>query len=135
MATIQMSEEVKAFLKALSKLTALYENNPDLPVPYLGNINVFPETREELALIARKTAYLKPKKVANDDYYFKIAIDLAPGIELHYNMERTKVCERVQVGTKLVDVPAKPAEDAKTIEVPQYEWKCADSILAPGVGK
>jgi len=134
MATIQMSEEVKAFLKALSKLTALYENHPELPVPYMAQLDAFPADREELANAARKIAHLKPRKDASE-YYYKISVDLAPGHILQFCMEREKVCERIKTGTKLVEVPAKPAEEAKVVEVPVYEWKCADSILAPGVGK
>jgi hypothetical protein len=136
MSTTQMSEEVKAFLKALSKLSALYENHPELPVPALGDIYAFPETREELAAATRKIAHLKPKKEATEyDSFFRVVVELSPLTKLHFCVERAKVCERVLVGTELVEVPAQPAVEAHVEERPKYEWKCADAILAPGVGK
>jgi hypothetical protein len=132
MTVVQMSDEVKQFILGLNKLMALYEKHPDLPVPYLSDIYAFPGDREKLADAVRKTAYLKPKKDANDSWY-NVSIQLSTKIKIVFCIDRGQVCERVKVGTKLLEVPERPAVAAHVEEVPQYEWKCADALLAPGV--
>ena len=50
----------------------------------------------------------------------------------HYvdiNAVRSKVCERVQVGTETVEV-TDPEAPKVTVERPVYEWKCPDSLSA-----
>ena len=129
----QMSEEVKQFIKGLNRLAMLYETHPELPVPGgLSVIYAFVYTREEMVKATKAIAHLKPKKGADPSYY-SVEAELSSNMKLQINVPRGEVCERVQVGVKLVEVPARPAVEAHVEEVPQYEWKCNDSLLAPGV--
>lgn len=127
----QMTEEVKQFVKALNRLVAIYTANPDLPVPYLSDMYAFVDTREEMSKTARQLARWRPNKRVADHWYM-LEMELSAKHKLSFNINREKVCERVQVGTKLVEVAAQPAVEAHVEEQPQYEWKCPEAILSGG---
>ena len=124
-----MSEETKQFIRALNRLAVIYETTPDLPLPYIS-FNAFVNTREEMAKATKRLAKWKPTKNADGSYY-EVAVELAAGHKLTINVPRQEVCERVKVGTKIVEVPAQPAVEAHVKEEPVYEWKCPDAILSP----
>lgn len=77
-------------------------------------------------------------KVANDwefglERYFGDRSRFDP-IRVRLVTERSEVCEKVKVGTKLVDKPDPDYEapEVPTIKVEEdiFEWKCPPSILA-----
>jgi hypothetical protein len=131
--TPPMSEETKQFIRALNRLVAIYETHPELPVPNISALYVFLKTREQVSSVARSLAKWKLSKSVSREY-FDLSLELSAKHKLTYTVPRDKVCERVQVGVKTVEVPAQPAVEAHVEEIPQYEWKCPDALLAPGVG-
>jgi hypothetical protein len=123
------AEKVAAFVKGLRKLAALYEKNPDFPIPYLNyQLDVFVDTKEEMAAAAKALAPYKAKKDA-DSTFFNVSVEL-DGITLKVNAYRNQVCERKQVGTREVrrQVPVTTREEV--VVEPVYEWSCPDSLLA-----
>lgn len=124
-----MSDTTKQFVKDLRKLADLYEKHPEMEAPYLGTQYAFVRDRAALIATAKELAYLKPKKSYGGDY-FMLEIPIGPNVTLAYAIDRQKICERIQVGTKIVEVAAQPAIEAHTKEVPQYEWKCTEALLS-----
>jgi hypothetical protein len=129
-------DEVKRaeMVASLRKLAALLEKNLELPLPYLGKININAVDRDQLAKCAKALAPLKPKKEASEGY-FELVVPFGESFELSVFVMRAQVCERRQVGTKTFtrQVPVTTREE--TVVEPVYEWTCPDSLLAPGVGK
>jgi hypothetical protein len=67
-----------------------------------------------------------PKKSAYDDIYYTYVNETAniAGLRIVLIMDRNLICERVQVGTEKVVVPAVEAQPEKVIEKPIYETEC-----------
>lgn len=123
------AEKAAAFVKGLRKLAALYEKHPDFPLPYLTyQVDVFVDTKEQMAAAAKVLAQFKAKKDANSTF-FNVSAEL-DGILLKVNAYRNQVCERKQVGTREVrrQVPVTTREEI--VLEPVYEYACPDSLLA-----
>lgn len=80
------------------------------------------DAREKMRLIAK--ALGNAEKVYQGDY-FDLRKKFGP-VRLEFTVNRSKVCERVVVGTK--EIPERILE-AHTKEI--VEWVCTDPILAP----
>jgi hypothetical protein len=132
---------------ALREAADLLDQHPELPAPYITTLSV---GRARLAwyialdtkdLIAQKaTAALIVKTLGGkwdkgereNDFDFCQRRGL---LNLHIQVDRPAVCERVVVGTETVTVPGKPAEPERTVEREKVEWRCqpllADAEAVP----
>jgi hypothetical protein len=122
------AEKVAAFVRGLRKIAALYEKHPTLPLPCIGQLDAFVETKEELADAAKVLASLKVKKVLSDTF-FSVESEIE-NFTLKISVYRNQVCEKRQVGTREVrrQVPVTTREEI--VQEPVYEWTCPDSLLA-----
>jgi hypothetical protein len=109
----------ETFIAGLRELATFLEGHPDVPVPPYGHqFDVFVESKEDLAPVARAATWEKRYLGG----YFAL-VHTCPGpIEYHVNIERGRVCRRMVTGQ--VWVPAVPAQI-----VDQVEWVCDDVSL------
>lgn len=110
------------------------EANPDAPLPYPlsdeTSMLVFAYTPEEFRA-AVKLAGSGEKRVQDDG---RMIFEGRRGPLRFKVVLMSRVCERVQVGTKTEtrQVPVgEPEYDEVVEEVPVYEWRCPESILRP----
>ncbi len=98
------------------------ETHPELPMPYLSQIDAFGLSRN-LAAHARA---LSPCDKTSGEAFFVLSRTFGSAT-YRINFNHKMVCEAVVVGTE--DVPEKviPAHTKDIIE-----WKCPDSILETG---
>lgn len=89
-------------------------------------LNIFPGDAQKALALARAIGGKWDKKEAGDWLYLRRAIGRHT---IEINMNRNLVCERVQVGTKTVEVPD-PEAALVTVEEPVYEWHCPESLNA-----
>ena len=126
------------YVGRLRKLADLLEATPDLILPHSvekDEIAFYPYGAAETA----RTAKLLPSSWAKNDpnasdynaaYY--VLTGEWEGVKLTIIESRNAVCERVQVGTKRVLVPAVKASHASSVVRPVYEYRCAP-LLAKAV--
>ena len=109
------------YARGLRAIADWYEANPDIPIPYSGEISVFgvKETQEEAARIAEA---LKPCRKAWDGEFFRLKREF-DGLILSFVFMRSAVCTARVVGHRVI-----PATEERIIEV--IEWDCPDSLLA-----
>jgi len=109
-----MAETRRAeFVAGLRELADLLEKHPDIPEPIMS-ANAFVDTREELAKVARLGFWEK----CEQGEWFILARNFSAGLRLEVNINRSKVCKRKVVGTRVV-----PARPERTEEI--IEWICA----------
>jgi len=123
------------YINRLRKLADLLEATPDLILPYeIGRqrITFYPSGAAETAQTARllPTSWQKndPNASPYDADYYRLT-GKWEGAELTIIEFRTSVCERVQVGTETVTVPAVEAAPETVEERPIYEYIC-EPLLA-----
>jgi len=126
-----------AYTKGLRQLADILDANPDLPLPYTGDLsslNWIEVSREndEIRDSARLFARLIPgtiTKTPRDD-----VVDLIghiAGLKVCFIAAREAVCTRVVTGTHEVTTPATPAMPAtepqpeRTETVEDFEWICS----------
>ena len=106
-----------ALIRGLRACADFLTQHPTVKVPLDVGLNVFVQTKDELAAHARVTSWDK-------DYlgdFFFLTKSFGP-VKLQINVNREVVCMRIVVGTR--------QEPAKTVEV--VEWRCEDAaLLAP----
>lgn len=109
------------FIAGLREMADWYEAHPDMRAPRYASINIFAEDKADFISL-RRASGLRDKH--DGDVWMYFSKHFRGELEIQINVEREKVCRRVQVGERVV-----PAQVAKpeTVE-PVYEWKC-DSIL------
>lgn len=105
-------------IQGLRTLADFFEAHPGVPVPWHMQVDVFVETKAELATIARQTTWEKQYR----DTWFTLHRDFGT-VSLEVNIEREKVCRRVVTGTEVL--PARPAQVVDT-----FEWRCDDALLS-----
>jgi hypothetical protein len=123
-----MSDERKQLCDGLRELADYLESNEAVPLPYLGQFDAFVCNKDELADAAR--AMGSCDKVASGAWFY-LRKSFSAGIQLHVNINRDIVCERVQTGTKKVKMPAQQALPEREVDEPVYEYHCPDSIMRP----
>jgi hypothetical protein len=111
-------------IRGLRELADFLDAYPDVPVPYSNELNVFAQSKETLARLARLTSWQKQYCGG----YFALTRSFGDGmIVLSLNIERQVVCRQIVVGERVV--PAQPAQPER-IE-PITEWVCDDALLSP----
>ena len=118
------------YIQGLREIAKFYEDHPETPLPYEGNIcpfTIFDASVQHIAAAAK--AFGKADKIYGEDH-FELVKTFPSGIVLRFWTSRENVCEKVVVGTKLVPevhLPAVPAKDAYTIPAKTeevVEWRC-----------
>lgn len=122
----------------LAALSVFFMNHPDLPEPYIsGNSVSFqavdPVTYRTDATLVHTLAFAiggtwkknDPKKNSYESEYYRLTrIEKVAGFTFEVWAMRAAICERVEVGTKKVVIPAVKAEEERVIEEPIFEWQC-----------
>jgi hypothetical protein len=123
------------YIARLRKLADLLEETPGLIMPYDINkdeIRFFPSGAKETAATARlfPSSWSKndPKKSTYDASYYKLT-GAWEGVAVVVLEDRAAVCERVQVGTTVVE---HEAAEAYTEERPVYEYECSPLLAKAG---
>jgi hypothetical protein len=106
------------FIAGLRRMADFFETHPSVEVPYSETMNVFIDTKEELADIARTSTWEKKQT----DNYFWLEKNFGGRVQLQMNIERGKVCRKVVTGTKVL-----PAREAQEVEI--FEWVCEEPLL------
>jgi len=113
------------FIARLDSLLELYKAHPELPAPYLSQLHAFLETKEELFAIAKAVG----RKVHLGGYA-QVRIDIDYGLVLLFSVDRDKVCERVQVGTRKVTRDVTVKTGTEVVDEPVYKWVCPPELGA-----
>ncbi len=120
------AERRSRILAGLREFIAFMESHPGAPLPCLSPLNAFVDTKEELAAAARAIGGHIQKQPY--DGWYTLRKDFG-AIRYDVNIEREKVCERVEVGTRTIAAQPErvlPATE-ETIE-PVYDWKCTEIL-------
>jgi hypothetical protein len=113
-----MSRETK--IADMREVLQFLEDNPKIPMPYFGMVDVFVREADDVDGLARAMAPCN-KKVGGS--YFSLTRAFG-SVSLEVNFDREQVCERIVTGSK--DIPEKTIE-AHTEDI--VEWKCPDGVL------
>lgn len=103
------------FANALRAVADWYDEHPEVPAPYEAAFNVFVESKEMLATIARLAA---PMSKGQSESWFWLRRDLGPA-RVEFNVPRQQVCERRVVGHRVV-----PEQHIPEHKVEIVEWDC-----------
>lgn len=114
----------KEFAAGLRAAAEWFEAHPDVPAPCEAAWNVFVDTREEMAAIARQLGSAD-KNVIGDWYVLRVT---APQFMIEWNIHRGKVCTSRVIGTKQIPETFIPAHAEEILE-----WDCMP-ILAETAG-
>lgn len=131
-----VSEETTTTADGLRALADILDAHPhELRHADFRSYLVYCKDREEMTAIIRAVGGRWDKDQPDGSApYFGATLKLAGGVSLRVYTNRENVCERVQVGTEKVLVPAEQEPElapAAMVEVerPVYEWRCSDSLL------
>lgn len=142
-----LTEAQVAFVAGLREMASFLEAHPRLINEHsAADLNVFAWTPEEMADLSREMGNAEKFEV---EHYIGLRKMFGPH-SIDLNVSRSKVCERVQVGTERVErtvnedevpegaivVGHVPVEVLRQVvieeDVPVYEVKCPESFLALG---
>ena len=107
------------FIQGLRDLADFLDQHPAVPYPPYVQLNVFCQTKDEIAAVARAGGGWA-KEYNGPWFYLKKTF--GPDLELHIDIDREQVCRKVVIGTRHVD--AQPAHD-----VEEVEWVCDELTL------
>lgn len=108
-------------IAGLRDLAAFLEQHPTVEAPRYNILNVFVNSRDELATAARGASW---EKVYNENW-FSLRKTFCEDLALEINAGRETVCRKVVKGTRTI--PAQPER-----EVEDVEWICEDASLLNG---
>ena len=111
-------ERRAAFIANLRELATFLEQHPNVPHPVYNQLNVFIQTPEELASVAKGGSW---SKQYNGPWFYLERV-FGEDLALHIDIEREKVCRKVVVGKRLI--AAQPEH-----EVEDVEWQCEPVTL------
>lgn len=124
---IQELTERQQFCKALRDCADFFEAHSDIKIPSsMHTFYLFPEVKE-IAAYAR--AFGNCRK-SGDDTFFNLTKQFGEAIEVQAAWYRNRVCERVVVGKKKVEVPVMQEVGKRVEEQDIVEWKCP-KVLQP----
>jgi len=128
-----MDQQRSEFVTFLRQAADFFEQHPDFPTPtYFAGFDSYFQASDDILKLTKGAGRLE--KIATE-YCMTLRkpFNGKNGFGTQYHIDlttsRENVCERVQVGTKMV--AAKPRQIIKAVkahEEPVYEWKCS-SIL------
>lgn len=118
-----MNSAIKASEKAqgLRELADFLDTCPDLLV-YGGDVAAMAHDAEEFGAIVRA---LSPCEKNSRDDYQEVKRHFAGDVAVKGWIEKSRICERVQVGTRIVPARSAQPEHEECV----YEWRCSDSVL------
>lgn len=121
---MEESKRRRMFIQGLRDMADFFENHPDLKFPHYSGLNVFVNTREEIAEIARQSTWSK----VYAGHWFCLRKQFGSDLTLEINISREEVCRKVVTGTRVVPaMPAMPATEETVEEV--TEWVCDETSL------
>jgi hypothetical protein len=121
---IKKPTETEVFIWRLKALLDLYKAHPELTPPCLYQFDAFPEDKDKLFAIGRALS----KKVHLGDSYAQVRLDIDDGLKLIFSVNRSAVCERVQVGTRVVEKDVVITTGTETVVEPIYKWVCPPDL-------
>ena len=135
--TEKQTDERHAFCHGLRELAEMLEADERLPLPHVKELWALPDpshegiipTKDEEAAELGRLARAIPGRVDKefDGGTVKLRKHFGP---LVYEIYAAGVCERVEVGTKTVTREEPVETRTVTEEVPRFEYRCPDSLLA-----
>ena len=114
-------ERRTAFIQALRECATFLETHPTVKQPVYNVLNVFVNTKDELAAYARVTSW---EKTYNGEWFW-LAKAFGQDLRLDITVSRETVCRKVVTGTKVV--PAVEAQPERVEET--FDWVCEDASL------
>ena len=109
------------FIESLRACATFLETHEGVRAPRYITMNIFVDTRDDLALHARAASWEKHY----NDIWFYLRREFGEDLSLDVTAPRDAVCERRVVGTEVV-----PAQAERTVEI--VEWVCEDRSLLAG---
>ena len=106
----------KEYAQMLRAHADWWEAHPTLPAPYWWPQNVFLDSKEELAAVARGLE--KAEKGSSGEWYY-LRVTTPDGTQLDFNVSREKTCVRRVIGTEEVPEKVTPAYTREIVE-----WDC-----------
>lgn len=123
-------------IRGLRELADFLESWPECPGVSSPNVNIWLPTEEDakpvMAAFAKHAGHVEKHFLETTAYLRK---KFAGNVWLDINANRNAVCERVQVGTRIVPAQPErvlPATEDK--EEPVFEWQCGSFLAAPEEG-
>jgi hypothetical protein len=117
----QEADRRAAFIRSLRDAAQFLEDHPAVKAPRYVTMNVFVNTRDEIADQARAASWLKDY----NDTWFNLRRQFGEDLSIEINASRETVCRKVVTGTRVV-----PARPECVVDV--YEWECDDPALLHG---
>ena len=120
----------KEFADSLRKIATFFEKHTELKVPgSLAEIKYFEANgKAEMAQVAKALGSCQ-KEVEGNWFHLVKMFGEIKFIAVDY---RNRICQKVVVGTKMVEEVRTPAREEEIIpahEVEVYEWHCPESLL------
>lgn len=139
------TERRAEFIAGLRAMADWYEARPNLPAPIADcEAVLFPNDKAELAALTREAGTLNKSGVPESDYMELqrkfTAAQYYPVVRFRIAADKSKTCERVKVGEKVLEAQPErivpetiiPATPEQVVEL--YEWKCGSVLAPPAVG-
>ncbi|GAB3863491.1 hypothetical protein GCM10028801_31240 [Nocardioides maradonensis] len=131
--------EIDQQVQGMKDAVAFLEKHAHLPTPafgiYTSGAEIFwyfwasESAVLQRASIIRRAIGGKWEKLYRGDT-FELNQQITEHLQVRIITQRDQVCERRQIGTETVVVPAVEAQPERTEERPVYEYECSDSLLA-----
>lgn len=121
---VSRSKEEKATLKGMRAMLKVFEQHPDLPLPYnFGNISLFCGTADHMMATAKHIPGKLDKQVT--EHYFSLSRKFGGKAQLDLTVNRGQVCTKRVV--RVEEVPAETiTRDAYKREI--VEWDCPPAL-------
>jgi hypothetical protein len=118
----------KEYADSLRLIADFFEQHEEIAVPADPTYSYYTYNRDRkgMGLLARAFG-TSDKEMTADLFYLS---RMFGKIKFQALAWRESVCERVVTGTKKVTIEAKPATEEREVEVPIYEWRCEEPLLA-----
>lgn len=129
-----MENKNAEIIKGLREYADWLEANPDLPEIYVGNAGVFRrdftgDQIRNMVAVARAMGHAEKMYTDTSLHLNKV---FSGDVRVSFVADRAEVCERVQVGVKVIPEVVLEAREQTVIpahEEPVYEWRC-EPLLA-----
>jgi hypothetical protein len=122
----QLSKKEREFVDSLRALADFYERRPGLFLPYLDEVNAFPDEKDMPGIVRRIGAC---EKATHGDSFFMLRKKISPTLTLRYLFNRAQVCERVVVGRETVEEKIPVTYETRVVTRDKVEWHCPKSII------